>query len=51
VEIFSGKFFAQQNFERSEKILSSAEFVTVARMVQIHVTCFLVSGWYFPAQL
>jgi hypothetical protein len=34
VEIFSGKFSAQQNFKRAEKILSSAEFVTVARVVQ-----------------
>jgi hypothetical protein len=36
VEIFSGKFFVQQNFKRAEKILSSAECITVARVVQIH---------------
>jgi hypothetical protein len=34
VEIFSGKFFAQQNFKRAEKTLSSADFITVARVVQ-----------------
>jgi hypothetical protein len=34
VEIFLGNFLREKNFKRAENILSSAEFVTVARVVQ-----------------